>query len=63
MVPQERRLYSAEEVADQLGCSKRTVWNLMLRGELESVRLGHLRKVPAEAVDEYIDSLRRHAGG
>jgi excisionase family DNA binding protein len=61
VAPPERLLDSPGEVAQKLGCSTRTVWTLIQRGDLESVRLGQLRKVPAEAVDQYVAKLRKAA--
>jgi excisionase family DNA binding protein len=58
-----KRLYSPAETGEQLGVSTRTVWNLIRSGVIESVKVGQLRKVPAEAIDGYIAQLRRGGGG
>jgi hypothetical protein len=35
----------------------------MLRGEVQSVPLGRLRRIPAEALREYVERLRVEASG
>lgn len=56
----ERLLLSAEEAADLLNISRRYLYNLLRTGELESVKIGHLRRIPRTALDTYVDSLRSH---
>lgn len=56
---EERLLLSPGEAALKLGCSPRTVWTLIQRGDLESVKLGQLRKIPADALIEYVNRLRK----
>lgn len=54
------KLLSAEEVAEKLGCSTRTVRQLVAEGKLAAVRFaprGHLRFV-AEDVDRFVDRSR-----
>jgi excisionase family DNA binding protein len=53
-----RDLYPVSEVAATLAISERQAWRLVLSGELESVHLGRLRRVPASAVDDYIAARR-----
>ena len=34
----------------------------MASGDLESVRIGRLRRIPAVALDDYVDRLRHDTG-
>lgn len=51
------RLLTVQQVADQLQVSVRTVYSLLYGGRLESVKIGVLRRVPADALDRYVASL------
>jgi excisionase family DNA binding protein len=53
-----RRLYSALEAARLLGVGRTYMFHLIATGQVESVEIGKLRKIPSEALDEYIDRLR-----
>lgn len=54
-------LLTVEEAARLLGIGRTTAFALVKSGELESVPLGRLRRVPAECVTEYINRLRTQA--
>ncbi|HEY8691555.1 MAG TPA: helix-turn-helix domain-containing protein [Chloroflexota bacterium] len=45
------------EVAQLLCISERLVWELVLCGELGSVRIGRRRLVSTSALDEYVQRL------
>jgi excisionase family DNA binding protein len=52
-------LMRPEEVAEvRLHVARSTVYELMRRGELRSVKIGKSRRVPSSAVDEYIARLQ-----
>ena len=51
----ERKFYSLAEVADMLGCSSATVESMRYDGSLPTVKIGHLIRVPASALDGMID--------
>ncbi|WP_232828842.1 helix-turn-helix domain-containing protein [Kribbella monticola] len=51
-------LLTVEEAAQRLGIGRTTVFGLIKSGELESVPLGRLRRIPTECINEYIDRLR-----
>lgn len=51
-------LLSPRQVADRLGCSLSTVHKLLRSGDLESVKIGQLRRIPLDAVRVYIERLR-----
>jgi excisionase family DNA binding protein len=48
-----RLVLIVEEAADRLGIGR------TLMGEVESVRIGRLRRIPADALERYVDGLRR----
>jgi excisionase family DNA binding protein len=52
-----RLLLRPEEVAEALNVGRSTVFELMRTGELRSVKIGALRRVPTDAVTEFLDGL------
>ncbi|MGQ0846131.1 MAG: excisionase family DNA-binding protein [Sporichthyaceae bacterium] len=61
---QRRRLVlTVEEAADDLGIGRTLMYALIRDGAVESVRIGRLRRVPAEALSEYVARLRETPGG
>jgi excisionase family DNA binding protein len=52
-----RLLLRPEEVAQALNVGRSTVFELMRTGELRSVKIGALRRVPTDAVTEFLDGL------
>jgi excisionase family DNA binding protein len=50
-----RLLLRPEEVAQALNVGRSTVFELMRTGELRSVKIGALRRVPTDAVTEFLD--------
>jgi excisionase family DNA binding protein len=53
-----KRLLTVDEAAQRLGIGRSHAYIYVLRGELESVKLGRSRRVPAEAIDEFVKKLR-----
>ncbi|PXY34221.1 excisionase [Prauserella coralliicola] len=53
----ERIMLTAEEAADRLGIGRTLMYRLIRNGEVESVRIGRLRRVPASAVQDYATRL------
>lgn len=53
----ERILLTVEEVAERLRIGRTKAYELVKDGEIESVRIGRLRRVPKAAVDEYAAEL------
>jgi excisionase family DNA binding protein len=53
----ERVLYSPAEAARALGVGRSTVYVLMDKGELRSVRVGHSRRIPAAEVVAFVHRL------
>ena len=54
-------LLTAEEVADELRIARSRVFDLVARGELQSVKIGRSRRITREALENYVASLT--AGG
>ena len=51
-------LLTVGETAARLGCGRTFVYELISTGELETVKLGRLRRVPMAALDALIERLR-----
>jgi excisionase family DNA binding protein len=54
----ERLLLRVEEAAELLGIARTLMYRLLLTDEVESVHVGRLRRVPIDAVREYVTRLR-----
>jgi excisionase family DNA binding protein len=52
-----RLLLTPEEAAKALGISRASLYPLLMRKEIPSVRVGGLRRVPLGALQRYIDEL------
>ena len=48
-------LLRVPEVAENLGISRAKVYELMASGQLPSLRIGHSRRIPAEAIRRFIE--------
>jgi excisionase family DNA binding protein len=53
----ERVLLTAEEAAEQLGIGRTLLYKLIANGEIESIRIGRLRRVPTVAIQDYATRL------
>lgn len=54
----ERRvLLTVEQAAECLGIGRTSVYALLKAGQLHSVRLGRLRRIPMESIDAYVAHL------
>ena len=49
---------TVEEAADRLGVGRTVMYALVSSGAVESVRIGRLRRVPADALVAFLDALR-----
>lgn len=56
-------MYPAEEAAEKLRLGLSTVRALIKSGELRSVKIGHLRRIPADALHEYVQRLDTEQNG
>lgn len=52
-----RMLLTVEEAAEQLGIGRTLLYKLITRGEIESIRIGRLRRVPTAAIQDYARGL------
>lgn len=50
----ERQLLTAEDVAEVLQIGRTRVYELIYAGQLQSIKIGRLRRVPVSAVDDFI---------
>jgi excisionase family DNA binding protein len=46
-----------EQAAQRLGIGRTLMYALVSSGEIRSVTIGRLRRVPAQCVDEYVNRL------
>ena len=49
--PDERRVFSVVEAAAVLGISRSKVYEFIAAGEIRSIRIGRLRKIPVAAIE------------
>jgi excisionase family DNA binding protein len=54
----DKLLCSPMEAAELLGVGRSQMFELIARGDVESVKIGRLRKIPREALTAYVDRLR-----
>ncbi|GAA3851143.1 helix-turn-helix domain-containing protein [Streptomyces lannensis] len=52
-------LLTVEEAARRLQIGRTVCYRLIRSGELESITVGHLRRVPADAVPEFVTRRRK----
>jgi excisionase family DNA binding protein len=57
----ERVLLTVEEAAEQLGIGRTLTYKLIGNGEIESIRIGRLRRVPTTAIRDYARRLSSDA--
>jgi excisionase family DNA binding protein len=60
--PPAKLLLDVEEVAQILGVGRSHLYTYLLRGQLRSLKLGRRRKIPVEAVREFITKLQEEEG-
>lgn len=54
---------TVEEAAQRLGIGRTVMYALVSSGAVESVRIGRLRRVPADALVTFLDELRASRSG
>lgn len=57
----EQLLYSPDDAAALIDVGRSHMWEMIARGEIESFKIGRLRKIPREAITEYIERRRAEA--
>jgi excisionase family DNA binding protein len=55
-------VFTVEEAADRLGVGRTLMYALVSSGAVETVRIGRLRRVPADALVTFLDELRNGIG-
>ena len=55
------RLLNVEQAAQLLGLGRSKTYQLILRGELKSLKIGRSRRVPVDAIEDFIAELMRKA--
>ncbi len=56
-------LLTPEQAASTLAICRTKVYELLRRGELESVQIGTSRRIPSAALSDYVQRLRGASGG
>lgn len=57
-VQTERIVYTVEEAAERLGVGRTLVYALVRSGDIESIAIGRLRRIPCDALDDFVARLR-----
>jgi excisionase family DNA binding protein len=58
----ERLLYRVPEAARMLGLGESKMWELLARGEVESVKIDGARRITREAIEAYVRRLGEGGG-
>ncbi|WBB95280.1 helix-turn-helix domain-containing protein [Solwaraspora sp. WMMA2080] len=53
----DRMVLTIEEAAQRLGVGRTTMYALVMNGEIRSVTIGRLRRVPVRCLDDYVTAL------
>jgi excisionase family DNA binding protein len=53
----QRLLYTTDNAGAILGVGRTTIYQLIQSGELKSVKIGRSRRIPAAALQDYINKL------
>ena len=56
-------LLTMEEAAEAIGLGRSKVYELVAAGEIEALKIGKARRVPAEALQAYVERLREAQAG
>ena len=54
----QRLLLTVSEAAQQLGIGRSLLYELLADGEVESIHVGRLRRIPIDALADFIDRQR-----
>ena len=58
LIPGPRMVLTVEQAAEALGIGRTFMYELIGSGAVESVLIGRLRRVPADALGEFVSRLR-----
>lgn len=53
-VPQLKLLFSIDEAAAVLSLGRTLVYDLVMRDEIHSIKVGRMRRIPLSALQEYV---------
>jgi excisionase family DNA binding protein len=53
-----RIVLTVEEAAERLGIGRTLMYALVKSGEVESIAIGRLRRIPLDALDDFVERLR-----
>ena len=56
------RLLRIDEAAEILKLSRAQIYRLLVRRQIESVRIGRARRIPLSSINEFIERLRSQGG-
>ena len=51
-------LFTVDEAAQKLGIARSNAYLYVMRGDIESVKIGRSRRVPAQALQAFVERLR-----
>jgi excisionase family DNA binding protein len=54
-----RLLLTVEEAGKAMQAGRSTMYELIKSGQIESVKIGRIRRIPVDAVQTYVTSLRQ----
>ncbi|MGA8725432.1 MAG: excisionase family DNA-binding protein [Acidimicrobiales bacterium] len=57
----EKVLLTVEEAAERLSIGRTKAFELIAKGELESVMIGRARRVPVQALEPFVAALREES--
>lgn len=60
---QPRTMLTVEQAAETIGIGRTTMFALLKSGDVESVLIGRLRRVPVSAIDGYLSRLTAEQHG
>ena len=60
-VVEKKLLLTVAEAARLLGIGRDKLYDIINRGDLESVMIDHRRRIPRDAIDTYVCRLRESA--
>ena len=61
--PTGRLVLDVPEAAALLGCGRSTMYHLVLTGQVRSLKVGRLRRIPLAALYEFVEKASEPAGG
>ena len=50
----ERLLLTIPEVADRLGLGRSFIYQLVMKGEIPSIKIGRARRVPSKGLEDFV---------